>query len=252
LIARYFSGWGTALVALAGLLAAPISGSQLIPLAFTTAFTVGLGAEAHVRLHRRFGPLRGRLHEGYWIAPALTALAAALAAGRSEAIATRIVPFVGALLVGALLVAQDRELDGHPEERWTPLAFALVLYLAAFTLFVVIYSSRLPVALAALANGGCALLVGSALFRPSGAQRPRIWLLAALTGLCVAELTIVLSFWIVSGLVGGSFLLLYFYVSAGLIQALLDGSLDGRLALEYGLVGFIGLALIVSTTPWRT
>ena len=107
------------------------------------------------------------------------------------------------------------------------------------------------IALAALCTGSCTTLLGAALFRPTRAQLARVWLFAALSGLCVAELTAALNFWLVAGLVGGSFLLLYFYVTAGLIQALLDGSLDSRLVVEYGLVGLIGLILIVSTTPWR-
>jgi hypothetical protein len=89
------------------------------------------------------------------------------------------------------------------------------------------------------------------LFRPTSAPLPRVWLYAALTGLCVGELTLALGTWVVAGLLGGAFLLLYFYVAAGLIQAMLDGSLNGRLALEYGLVGVVGLILILSTSPWR-
>src|SRR5919202_4758998 len=72
----YVSGWGTMLVALAGLLAAPLAGAQLPLLALTTALAVGAGAEAHVRLHSRFGPVGRRLFDGFAIGPALTVLAA--------------------------------------------------------------------------------------------------------------------------------------------------------------------------------
>lgn len=248
---RYVSGWGTVLVALAGLLAAPLAGGQLALLAVTTALAVGAGAEAHARLHPRFGRIGGRKLDGFWIGPALVALAGALVAGRLEEPLGRTAAVVGALLVGVLLFAQDRELASGEEERWTPLAYALVLYLVAFVLFVVAYGNRDPVWLAALAAGACGVLLGVALFRPSRAQTRRVWLFAGLIGLGVAELTLALTFWIPGGLLGGAFLLLYFYVSAGLIQALLDGSLSGRLALEYGVVGLVGLALILSTSPWR-
>jgi hypothetical protein len=250
---RYISGWGTMLVALAGLLAAPLAGTQLPLLAASTALAVAVGAEAHARLHPRFGRLGGRLLEGYWIGPALTALAAALLAGRLDEPYSRAVPIIGALLVGVLLFAQDRELadSGGSEERWTPLAFALVLYLVAFVAFVLLYSQREPVWLAAPASGLAAALLAAAIFRPSGAPQRRSWLFALLIGLCVAELTAALGFWIPAGLLGGAFLLLYFYVAAGLIQALLDGTLNSRLAVEYGIVGLVGLALILSTSPWR-
>lgn len=248
---RYISGWGTMLVALAGLLAAPLAGTQLPILALTTAVAVGAGAEAHARLHPRFGPIGSRLLEGYWIGPALAALAAALLIGRVEEPFARAVPFVGALLVGVLLFAQDHELAEAGEERWTPLAFALVLYLVAFVLFVIAYSQHDPIYLVALACGIAAMLLAASLFRSTRSAPWRSWLFGALIGLCVAELTLALSFWIPAGLLGGAFLLLYFYVAAGLIQALLDGSLSARLAVEYGLVGVVGLVLILSTGPWR-
>jgi hypothetical protein len=250
-VRRQISGWGTVAVALAGLLAAPLAAAQLTPLALTTALAVGAGAEAHARLHPRFGPVGSRRLNGFWIGPALAVLAAALVVGRVEGELGRGVPFVGALAVGALLFAQDRELDDLGHERWTPLAFALILYLVAFALFVVIYSAQEPIILSALACGVCASLLAVALFRPTRARRGRVWLLAALTGLCTAELTLALAAWLVAGLLGGAFLLLYFYVAAGLIHALLDGSLDRRLVVEYGFVGLIGLALIISTSPLR-
>jgi hypothetical protein len=181
----------------------------------------------------------------------MTALAAALLIGKLEEPFVRAVPFVGAALVGVLLFAQDHELADGTEERWTPLAFALVLYLTAFVLFVVVYSQRDPLPLAALASGGAAMLLAATLFRSTRAPAWRTWLFGALIGLCVGELTLALSFWIPAGLLGGAFLLLYFYVAAGLIQALLDGSLSARLAVEYGLVGVVGLVLILSTGPWR-
>ncbi len=59
-----------------------------------------------------------------------------------------------------------------------------------------------------------------------------------------------LSGWVATGLLGGAFLLLFFYVTAGLVQALLDGALDRRLLLEYLCVGLVGLVLILSTSPW--
>ena len=248
---RQLSGWGTVATALAGLLAAPLAGSQLMPLALATSIAVGAGAEATVRLHPRFGPVAARRLEGFWIGPAMAALASVMAAGRLEGGVGRVAPYVGALLVGALLFAQDRELDDRGNERWTPLAFALILYLVAFGLFVIIYGAGLPIAVAAPTTGLCGALLAAGLFRPSGARRSRIWLYAGLIGLCTTEVALALATWVVAALLGGAFLLLYFYVAAGLIQALLDNNLDARLALEYGLVGLVGLALIFSTSPWR-
>jgi hypothetical protein len=238
-------------VALAGLLAAPLAAGQLSLLAFSTALAVGIGAEAHARLHPGFSRSTARFAAGFWIGPALAVLAAALTAARLEDGMSRVLPLVGTLAVALLIFAQDRELSGPSEERWTPLAYALILYLTSFALFVVIYDLRAPIALLALVTGVCAALLSAALFRPTRAQPGRIWLLAALTGLCVMQLDLALGLWIEASLLVGAFLLLYFYVSTGLLQAFLDGSLDGRLAAEYGFVGLVGLLLILSATPLR-
>jgi hypothetical protein len=248
---RHLTAAGTVLVAFVGLWVAPLAGSQLLVLGLTTALAVGVGAEAHARLRPQFGRLNRRPFDGFWIGPALTALASALVAARLEPTLQHLVPFVGAALVGLLLYAQDRELSDHGQERWAPLSFALVLYLVSFALFVVLYTDRSTLPLTALACGLSALLLAGALFRPSGAPPQRRWLFAALVGLCVGELILALGSWISTGLLGGAFLLLYFYVTAGLVQALLDSTLDARLALEYSLVGLVGLVLILSSSPWR-
>lgn len=248
---RLLSGVGTALVALVGVLVTPLAGAQLPLLALTTAVAVGVGAEAHVRLHPRFLQPGDRRFAGYWIGPSFAALAMALAAGRLGAPWDKVLALCGVLLVGGLLYAQDRELEQPQENRWIPLAFALAVYLIAFALFVVLYGAREQIAVKAAEIGLVGMLLAVSLYRVSGGPPARVWLLAVLTGLCLAELSLVVDAWIVPGLLGGAFLLLFFYVMAGLIQAMLDETLTTRLVVEYGLVSVIGLALILSASPWR-
>jgi hypothetical protein len=250
-IARRITAAGTIVAAFAGFWAAPLAGTQLSLLALSTALAVGVGAEAHARLHPRFRLRDGHQVTGFGLGPAMTAAAAALTAGRLEPPLTQAVPFVGALFVGMLLLAQERELSEQHEERWTPLAAALILYLAAFVLFVTIYAGRESTLQAVIGTGLSAVLIGVALLRPTGARMRRVWLFAGLIGLGVAELAFVLGTWITAGLLGGAFLLLYFYVAGGLIQSLLEGTLSTRLVVEYSLVGLVGLVLILSTSPWR-
>lgn len=249
---RLLSGAGTALVALVGLLVTPLAGAQLPLLALTTAVAVGVGAEAHVRLHPRFVASGDRRFAGYWIGPSFAALAMALAAGRLDAPWNKALALVGAALVGGLLYAQDRELEQPQEHRWIPLAFALAVYLVAFALFVVLYGARDRILVTALEIGVVGMLLAVSLYRVSGGRPARIWLLAGITGLCLAELTLAVNAWIVPGLLGGAFLLLFFYVTAGLVQAMLDQTLTTRLVVEYGLVSIVGLALILSASPWPT
>ena len=65
-----------------------------------------------------------------------------------------------------------------------------------------------------------------------------------LAALIVAETTWALNYWPVAGLVGGAFLLLTFYVFAGLLLAIQEGGIDRRVVVEYGVVGVLGLAVI--------
>lgn len=237
---------------LVGLLATAWAGEQRLVLALTTALAAGVGAEAHARLHPRFGGRGGRWLDGFWIGPSLAVLGAGLVIGRAEGLLGPLVALGGTALLACLLAIQDRELrEPDPTLNWLPLAFALGLYLVAFVLFTAVYGSGGPMPLLAFTNGLSAALLAAALFRQCHTDRGRALLYAAVTGLCVLELTLALGTWIVIGLLGGAFLLLFFYVAVGVIQAQLDGSLTSRMLVEYGCVGLIGLGLILLTSPWR-
>ena len=238
-------------MALAGLLAVPAAGGQLWLLAVTTALAVGAGAEAHARAHPSFGASWSRRLDGFWIGPALGLLAIAPQAAQLGSVEGRLVALGGAVGVGLMLLLQDRELEERADDRWGPLVFALLLYVVAFGLFSLLFGIREPIWLVSLGCGGCAALLALALFRSSRARRERVLLYAVLIGLAVAEITLALGGWVATGLLGGAFLLLFFYVAAGLVQALLDGTLDGRLVFEYACVGLVGLALILWTSPWH-
>lgn len=243
--------WTAVVAVLAGGWAAPLAGGLLPVLAAASALAAGSGAEAQARLAPRFGSPGARRLAGFWIGPTLATLSAVLISGRTAGDLGRLAPLAGAVLVGILLFAQDRELDERGDQRWVPLVFALVLYLVAFLLFVIYHAGLEQIYVSAAASGLTAALLAAALFRPVGAPPRRVWLFAGLTGLCVAEFSLALGAWITTGLLGGAFLLLFFYVVAGLLQIFLDGSLTPRLAIEYTVVGLIGLGLLFWTSPWR-
>src|SRR5688572_12509088 len=83
-MARRITAAGTIVAAFAGFWAAPLAGTQLSLLALSTALAVGVGAEAHARLHPRFRLRDGHQVAGFGLGPAMTTAAAALTAGRLE------------------------------------------------------------------------------------------------------------------------------------------------------------------------
>ncbi len=86
----------------------------------------------------------------------------------------------------------------------------------------------------------------------SGAERQldkQVALLAGMTALLAAEVTWVLGYWPVGGLIGGALLLLGFYVLVGLLQCIRDNSLSRSTVLEYGAVGIVGFLAILIAVP---
>src|SRR4029079_17128666 len=101
---------------------------------------------------------------------------------------------------------------------------------------------------------GCGLAAGLlavAILRSHGTAPDRSRLHAALVALVLAQAGAGVSYWSAPALVGGALLLLIFYTLAGLSEAILEGGLDRRVVLEYGVVAAVGMALILSTAPWR-
>jgi hypothetical protein len=159
---------------------------------------------------------------------------------------------VAALLVALVGVGQVRSAGGpEDEERWWTFARGLLTYVAALALFALIASTGargLYSATSVTLLGG---LLGWSLLAGLGAEPRRPVVYAAVIGLLLGQTTWALNYWQAQPLVAGALLMLLFYELAGLSQAVLDGSLDTRTAVEYALVGVIGFGLVLSTTPWR-
>lgn len=244
---RWLSGFGTFLVALSGAYAAGQDQEWTLPLAAATALATGLGAELHARLHPGIPRRTAGLLGGFWVAPALTSLAAVLlSAALAGPVAgpAQLVPPAGGLLIGFQLLAQDRELRPGGDSRWARIGYALVLHLVAFVCLGLLLAGRLPGLVGAVGVGLVCALTAAALFRATGEPLSRRWLLAAACGLALGELAFALNTWSASLLFSAALLLLLFYTLSGLLQALLERALDGRLALEYAVVVLLGTGLV--------
>jgi hypothetical protein len=72
--------------------------------------------------------------------------------------------------------------------------------------------------------------------------------LALLIGLVLAEATWALNYWSANFLIGGTLLLVIFYITVGLLQHHASGKLQRRLIVEYAVLGSSLLAIVIYAT----
>jgi hypothetical protein len=240
-------------IGVAAILALP---GDAVPTAlwFAAAAAVGIAAEAAIWLSPRRGG-RTRLLKSGWVLPSLLTFAALLVTRMPpfDADVLRIPGVLAFATILTLVIALQNEQAGRGFGTILggKLILTLVVYAVAFTLFAEAYQLKLSPSLTALIAGAVAGLLAVVLLRGHGSQLSTASLHAAAIALAVAQVSAGLAFWSAPALVGGALMLLVFYVLAGLAESMLDGVLERRILLEYGIVTVIGLALILSTTPWR-
>jgi hypothetical protein len=259
-VLRQAVGWSTPALALVALFGIQFAARREEVLGFwlgalLVAFigvAIGVAAEYHARLHPAFGRVGERLGYTLWI----WAAGLALVLWRPDDLfLARGLPLLGALLVGLAVFAQDREIsaaDNTAEPTALPKQLlSLLIYLAAFGLFTLIYQIKERSLISATSTAFVSVLLSLAMLRAAGAARSRTFLYAALIGVALGEVTWALNYWVVRELVGGAVLLLVFYVIVGLIEIVLRAELSRRLLAEYLGVGIVGFLFILSTAPWR-
>jgi len=183
----------------------------------------------------------------FWILPGLATLLAAILLPRTP---DRIYTLGGLAVLGILLpcliAAEFRTVDSAtPGYRAARLGLNSIAYLIALVLFTLIHESKaseLFSAVAALA--GSSLL---ALDLLHGAQQGlrRTSLYALIVGLVMGEIVWALSYSKMDSLTAGVFLLLVFYLIAGLARQGLLQLLNRRILIEFTVVALIGLALLL-------
>ncbi len=124
----------------------------------------------------------------------------------------------------------------------------VLAYGAALVAFALIYGTHLRTAATGTATTVIAFVLAASLLRepagqagtPTGMRLPY----AAGAGFLVGLATWGLNRVSVGGLVGGSLLLLVFYLATGLTQQLIHRKLDWRTGAEFAAVSLIGLIII--------
>src|SRR5262245_885311 len=220
------------------------------------------GADVFIRSHpqmqtRRLptinlGFVAIELAPGFWILPSFTIVASFAffrLFGASLGAAAGILASVaaGGLLLATLL-AQHYALDRRPHVRHNArLALQTIAFLLAFGVFSAVYFARLRTLYSAALIGATGTLLAYALLQWTP-PRQGLGLLAFMVGLTLAEATWALNYWAAPFLLGGTLLLVIFYVATGLLQNHLEGTLSRRIFWEYGLLGGALLVVVIFVT----
>ncbi|MCI0398322.1 MAG: hypothetical protein L0332_07525 [Chloroflexi bacterium] len=233
-------------------LATTVFGSQVgLTLSATTLMlliTAGMavaGMESLVRTH----PLVRQGQAGhtiiFWIAPALLALALAGWLERIEVLGL----WTAALLAGAVLIplalaAEYAAVDPKRRgEGWQPWAHTILIHLIVVGLLALIYDLRARSLLSGPAVFLVTTLLAARLLWPATGRLGASFLYGGVVGLALGEMIWMLNYWRLSTLRGGLLLLLFFYVTAGLLQQYLTGRFGRQVVLEY--LGITALSLLV-------
>jgi hypothetical protein len=226
----------------------PFAVSSLFPVLL--ALLAGTGTEAVVRAHPLAGQGRLRLTIRFWALPvALTLIALVV-----QPLAPSVLYWAVGLLVFALTLAGvlvvlyfslDVEATGYRRAR---AILNLVCYAIALLLFLLIPPAWSNLA-RSLVLGGVGSLLALELLRGTQFGGRLVGMYAAIVALVLVEVAAILPLTKVSALSGGLLLLLLFYLLVGLAWQSLLGRLNRRIALEFALVGAIGLILILLFVP---
>ena len=218
------------------------------------ALLVGItctGTDVIVRSHPTARRIEARHSFVTWTLPALTVLLATVLLPQAPTLLYRM---AGLVLTGLILIlvisAEYYTVD--PTGRLY-LAARLSLnawaYIVALVIFVLIYSAKARSLLSATGVTLVSTLLALEFLRSAGRGFGRTALYAAIAGLCTGEIVWAMNYWRISGVTGGLILLLGFYVFTGLANQQLQGRLTRRVLVEYAVVAFVGLAVLLRFGP---
>jgi len=214
-----------------------ITGPWLFALLLSVMTAAGVESimRSHPRVHLSETPYTAIM----WILPCLLVAGAAviLPLFRDSA------PFAVSMILGAGLVlglvvaGEYLTVDlRDPAYAFARLGLNLGVYLAALATFQTIYGFKQRSIYSAPLIGLAAALLALELLRASEADVRRTWLYAATIGLGIGEALWALNYWNVNALLGGVFLLIFFYILTGLSQQYLFGKLSWRTLVEFAVV----------------
>lgn len=237
-----------------------VSWLLIASLVIITSAGADLLARAHPQMQTRTLPVLNlgfatiELAPGFWILPSFCVVGS-FAFFRLFSSNLQGAAFVMALVAagGLLLVvlasqhyALDRSAKTSQRAR---LVLQIIAYLLAFGCFSAIYFTRFRTLYAATLIGGTGALLAYEVLR--WIPRRNLIHLSALVGLVLGEATWALNYWAAPFLLGGTLLLVIFYIITSLLQHQAAGTLHRRVLIEYGLLGSGLLAAVIYATFGR-
>jgi hypothetical protein len=210
------------------------------------AALISAGSETLMRSHPYLAQRPDARAFQHWILPGATALAlgAALNRARDERV-WWVMLGIGVLALLAVLVAEYTSVNPDDARRDAVVVLMTALtYALALTIFAVLYSLSYRAAISAsLSALAATLLAWRWLTLRAAPSKGRAAVYAALVGLICAETFWALTYWRLTPSAAALLVMLPFYVSLGLTQQHLAGTLTRRVWLEYGVVSAAGLVV---------
>jgi hypothetical protein len=228
------------------------SGTWLIALllAMLTAAGVNSIARAHPRIHLA----DTRYIFILWILPALIVITATIIVSLVNVDVYGIYALAAIALAGAFMVMVIllEYITIDLTDRWynaARLGLNLAVYLVALVLFMTIYGWKIRSLYSSTAITFVSGLLALELFRGSESDFRRTWLYGAVVGLSMGEIVWAMNYWSLSGLIGGAFLLIFFYAFTGILQQYLWNRLSRIVFAEFAVTFVIALALLFWLRP---
>jgi hypothetical protein len=222
---------------------------------------VATGTEAVVRAHPRsqllpaggpgLSPIALTRRWVFWALPIALIIVALLVLPVTP---SRLYWLLGLILTGIALSLSmagiyytiDPFATGYRRAR---LGMNALTYGLALVLFLVVYRTRVRSIVSATEIMLLSGLLALELLRGSERPLPLVLLYAGITGLVLGQATWALNYWRLASLTGGLVLLVLFYDVVGLSQHALQGRINRRVLLEFGLITVAALALIWEFAP---
>jgi hypothetical protein len=187
-----------------------------------------------------------------WIVPFTASLSASMLLAIYHSEATLVCVALGVFVVNAIhAISRYHLFDNDPSVVDRARSFhTIILHVAAFFALAMSYINKLPSRYSAAAVFLVALLLLTVVTEGEPNDFARRLVYGLVGGVLLGELTWVLNYWAASGWAGGAVLLVFFYLTAGMIVAQTRSGVRLRDLLEYGGVS-LGAFVIVMVSLVR-
>ncbi len=200
-------------------------------------------------LHLPFASLE--VVPGFWILPSFSIIGSfaffrLFSPGLPGAAFVLALIAAGGLLL-TVLVAQHYTLDRHADvSQRARLVLQIITYLLAFACFSAVYATGFRTLYGAALIGAAGTFLAYELLRWTPGRG--LIRLALIIGLVMGEVLWPLNYWPAPFLLGGTLLLIIFYMISSMLVHYLAGTFQRRLLIEYGVLSSGLLAVVIYAT----